>query len=210
MTDTETAASAGEATVGNERHFVAHALAIESRGGRQHLTHARAAFRALVADDNDIAFLVALGADRGERVLLAIEAARRPTECQPLHAGHLDDGPVGSERAAQAHHAASGQNGIVPGAHNILIGVPLNLGKVVLKGPAGHGQGITVQVTMIEEGLEQERHTASFEQVLGDITARRFQICDVRCPFHDIGYGEQVEVDAAFMGDGRQMERRIG
>ena len=63
---------------------------------------------------------------------------------------------------------------------------------------------------MIEQGLEQERHAASFEQVLGDITARRFQIRDIRCPFHDFGDGEQVEVDAAFMGDGGQMQRGVG
>ena len=63
---------------------------------------------------------------------------------------------------------------------------------------------------MIEEGLEQERHAANLEQVLGDIAARRFQIRNIECPFQDFGDGEQVEIDAAFMGDGRQMQRRVG
>ena len=63
---------------------------------------------------------------------------------------------------------------------------------------------------MVEKGLEHERHAASFEQVLGDIAAGRFQIRDIRCPFQDFGDGEQIEVDAAFMRDRRQMQRRVG
>ena len=56
----------------------------------------------------------------------------------------------------------------------------------------------------------QERHAASLEHVLGDIAAGRFQIRDIRRPFQDFGDVEQVEVDAAFMGDGRQMQRGVG
>ena len=80
MADTESARRAGEAAVGDQRDLVAHALAVKRRRGRQHLAHAGAAFRALVADDQHVAFLVALGAHRGEGVLLAIEAAGRPAE----------------------------------------------------------------------------------------------------------------------------------
>jgi hypothetical protein len=40
-----------------------------------------------------------------------------------------------------------------------------------------------MQIAMIEESFEQERHASRFEQILGDITARRFQIRDIRCPF---------------------------
>ena len=72
------------------------------------------------------------------------------------------------------------------------------------------GHAIAVQVAVIEQGLQQERHAARFEQILGDITARRFQIRDIRCPFQDFGDGEQVEVDAAFMRDGREMQGGVG
>ena len=63
---------------------------------------------------------------------------------------------------------------------------------------------------MIEQRLHQKRYAASFEHVLGDITAARFQIRDIRCLFEDFGDVEQVEFDAAFMRDRRQMQRRIG
>jgi hypothetical protein len=91
------AGCARETTVGDERHPVAHALAVERCRGGKHLAHAGAAFRALVADDQHLALLVALGAHRGEGILLAIEAAGGPAELEPFHAGNLDDGAVGRE-----------------------------------------------------------------------------------------------------------------
>ena len=58
MADAEAARRAGEAAVGDERDLVAHALAVERRRGGEHLAHAGAAARALVADDEHLAFLV--------------------------------------------------------------------------------------------------------------------------------------------------------
>ena len=74
----------------------------------------------------------------------------------------------------------------------------------------GHGHAVAVQEAVIEQRFHQQRNTASFEHVLGDITAARFQIRDIWCPFEDFGDVEQVELDAAFMRDRRQMQRRIG
>ena len=74
----------------------------------------------------------------------------------------------------------------------------------------GHGHAVAVQEAMIEQRLHQERNAASFEHVLGDITAARFQIRDIWCPFEDFGDVEQIELDAAFMSDRRQMQRGIG
>src|SRR5712671_7013232 len=43
MADAEAPGGAREAPVGDERHLLAHALAIDGRGGREHLAHAGAA-----------------------------------------------------------------------------------------------------------------------------------------------------------------------
>ena len=47
--------------------FVPDPLAVERRGRRQHLAHPRPAARPLVADDDDVAVLVAALFDRGEK-----------------------------------------------------------------------------------------------------------------------------------------------
>src|SRR5690606_7392960 len=109
MADAEAAGAAREAPVGDERHLVAHALAVEAGRGRQHLTHARAALGALVADDENLAFLVLAVLHRAEAVLLAVEHASRTAELQLGKACDLDDGAVRCQRALQADDAAGGR-----------------------------------------------------------------------------------------------------
>ena len=108
MADAEAARRAGEPAVGDERDLVAHALAVESRGGGQHLAHAGTAARPLVADDEHLAFLVPAVRHGLEAGLLAVEAARRTAEdlLVERHAGDLHDRPFGREVAPQPHDAA--------------------------------------------------------------------------------------------------------
>src|ERR1700685_882109 len=106
MADAKTARRAGETAVGDQRDLAAHALTVERSGGRQHFTHAGAAFRALITDNQHVAFPVRLVLDGFEASFLAVEAARRPGETQARHAGNLNTGAVGREMALKAHHAA--------------------------------------------------------------------------------------------------------
>ena len=108
MADAEAAGGAGEAAVGDQRHLLAHALAGERRGRRQHLAHAGAADRALVADDDDVALVVGALLHRGEGVLLALEDPRRAGEdlLGLAHAGDLHDRALGREVALEPDDAA--------------------------------------------------------------------------------------------------------
>src|ERR1700689_424784 len=106
MADAETARRAGEPAVGDQRDLAAHALTVEGSGGRQHFTHAGAAFRALVTDDQHVAFPVRPVFDGYEASFLAVEAARRPGETQACHAGNLNDGAFGREITSETHDAA--------------------------------------------------------------------------------------------------------
>ena len=126
MADAEAARRAGEAPVGDQRDLVAHALAVKRRGGRQHLAHAGAAARALVADDEHVAFLVVLVLHRLEAGLLAVEAARRAGELQVRHAGDLHDRAFGREVALEADDAAGRGERLVGRAHDVLVRVPLH------------------------------------------------------------------------------------
>src|SRR3546814_15389868 len=92
MTNAEAAGRARESAVGDQRDRIADTLAVERRGGRQHLAHAGTALRPLVADDEDATFLVLALVDRLAGVFLTIEAAYRAAELQVLHAGELHDG----------------------------------------------------------------------------------------------------------------------
>ena len=67
-----------------------------------------------------------------------------------------------------------------------------------------------MQVAMVEQRLHQQRDAANFEHVLGDITAARLQIRDIRCSFEDLGHVKEVELDPAFICNCWQMQRGIG
>src|SRR5262245_10575489 len=72
MADAESAGGTGEAAVGDQRHLVAHSLAIDRRRSCQHLAHAWPAARTFVADDEDIAVAVFALRDGLIGVFLAI------------------------------------------------------------------------------------------------------------------------------------------
>src|SRR6516165_11445071 len=77
MADAEAVRGAREPPICQQRHPVADTLAVECRGRRQHLAHPGTAARPLIADDDDVALLVAALVDRLEGVLLAVEAQCR-------------------------------------------------------------------------------------------------------------------------------------
>ena len=210
MADAEAARGAGETSVGDQRDLLALALAVERRGGGEHLAHAGTAARAFPADDENVAFLVFLVLDRVEAGFLAVEATRRAGEFQLLHAGDFDDGAFGREIALEADHAAGREQRLIGRTHDVLVRIPFHVLHVLGDRAAGDGQAIAVHEAVVEQCLHQQRHAACFEHILGDITAARFQICDIRCLFEDFRDIEQIEFDAAFVRDRRQMQRGIG
>ncbi len=82
--------------------------------------------------------------------------------------------------------------------------------EVLGDGPARDRQAVTVHVAIIEKRLHQKRYATCFEHIFGDITAARLQICDIRRLLEDFGDVKQVELDAAFVRDRRQVQRGIG
>ena len=64
-------------------------------------------------------------------------------------------------------------------------------------------------MAVIEQRFHQKRYATSFEHVFGDITTARLQIRDIWCLFEDFRDVEQVELDAAFVGYRRQVQRSI-
>ena len=109
----EAVGRAREPAVGEQRHVLAQALAHDRRGHVQHLAHAGPALRALVADHDHVAGLDRAAFDRRERVLLAVEHARRArgAECacgpRPSHAA------LRREVALQDHEPAASASAAV-------------------------------------------------------------------------------------------------
>jgi hypothetical protein len=81
---------AGKASIGQQRHLLAHALTIEERRNAQHLAHAGPATRPFVADDEHVARTHLARAHLRRAGLLAVEDARTAIEGERLQARDLD------------------------------------------------------------------------------------------------------------------------
>ena len=210
MADAEAARRAREAPVGDQRDFLAHALAVERGGGRQHLAHARAALGAFVADDDDRAFLDLARLDGREAIFLAFEHLRRAAELQPLHAGDLDDRAVGRQRAAQADDTAGRGDRRLHVVDHLLVGVPGDLVDILAERLAGDGHRLGIEEAAIEQRLHHHVDPAGVVHVLGDIFPAGLQVGDVRRRLEYFGDVEQVELDAALVRHRRQVQRAVG
>ncbi len=67
-----------------------------------------------------------------------------------------------------------------------------------------------MQEAVLEQGLHEKRNAARLEQILGHVGAAGFQIGDIGRALKNLGDGEEIEIDAAFMCDRRDMQRAIG
>src|SRR5216684_1254682 len=92
MSDGEAARRAGKAAVRQERHGIAESGADNRRGDPEHLAHPRPAGRALVPDHDHVARLDRLTLNSLERLLLALEDARRAAMLGALGARELQHG----------------------------------------------------------------------------------------------------------------------
>src|SRR5882757_1564974 len=210
MADAEAPGGAGKPAVGDQGDLAAHALPGQRRRGREHLPHAGTAARPLIADHDDLAFLVGLFLDRLEGILFAVEAAGRSGKFQVRHAGDLHDRALRREIPLQADHTARDGDRLVVTPHHVLMRIPFHALEIFRNRPAGNGQTVAVKVSMVEQCLHQKRYATNLEHVFGNITTARLQIRDIWCLFEDFGDVEQVELDAAFMRNRRQMQPGIG
>src|SRR5581483_9258541 len=156
MADAEAARGAGEPAVSDECDLTAGALPGQRSRGREHFPHAGTAARALVADDDDLAFPVGALLDGLEGVLLAVEAAGRPGKLQVRHARDFHDRSFWREVALQADHTAGDGDRLVGRPHHILVRVPFHAFEVFCDRSAGDCQTIPMQMTVIEQGLHQK------------------------------------------------------
>jgi hypothetical protein len=93
VADRQSRGAAGEPAVGDQRALLAESGALQERRRVQHLLHAGAARRALIAHHQHLARLDLLAQDRRDRLLLTLHHPRRALEVEQLllDAGRLDD-----------------------------------------------------------------------------------------------------------------------
>src|SRR5207247_8721235 len=142
----------------------------------QHLPHPRPAPRPLVSDHDGVARLNLAGIDGRERVLLAVENARRAAVRRRRVLRDLGHRALRREVALQDDQAALGAKGSRQRDDHLL---PRGLAHglaLLAERPAGYGHGIAVDVAALDEALREERYAAGPVQLHRRAAAARPQV----------------------------------
>ena len=211
MTDGGPAGTAGKAAIGDKGHVFIQPHAGQGRGRGQHFPHARAAFGAFITDDDDVAaFDFAVHDGLAGRFFGFKDAGRSLV----FHHGRdhrrlLDDAAVRRDVAEQNRQAAFG---VMRGLQGPDDGAVRSLGAadVLAYGLAGDRQAFQVDQFRPGQLLEDGADAAGAVQILDVVRPGRAEGAEMRR--HPADLVEQLEVDgnAGLMGQGRQVEHRIG
>ena len=210
MADGGALGGAGEAAVCDQGDGLVEAHAAHMAGGREHLAHAGAAGRALVADDDDVAGLNLAAEDGLAGVLLALEDAGGAAELHHLgcHGGLLHHGAVGREVAAHDFEAAVGRVGVVAGADDLA--VDRRAGVDPLAHGAVDGEGAAVERAAAAELADDGRNAAHCVEVLDVERAGGGDAGDVGRCGADLVPGFEGDGAAGGRRDGGEVQHRVG
>ena len=148
--------------------------------------------------------------DRGECILLAVEAQCRSGEAQPFHPGDLHDRTLWCQVALEHDEPAGRRQRLCRRVHDILPSREDHILQVFSDRLTGDRHAIAVQIAAVEQGLHQHRHAADIVQILHHVPSARLEIADIRGALADLAEIMQVELDAGLVGDRRQMQSAIG
>src|ERR1043165_4214545 len=129
----------------------------------------------------------ATGAGKGAGVVVTTSGARLAVPSNPQAGRSPETSPSAAARKMRSGvrialclgSAAGRSDRLISRSHHSLVGVQLHAFHVLGDGPARNGDARTVQVTVIEQALHQERYAVFLEHVFGDMTAGWLQIWDV-------------------------------
>ena len=211
MADGRAAGRAGEAAVRDERAVLVQ-LHARQRGGRvEHLAHAGAAFRALVADDDHIALVDLAGIDGLDRVVLGVEYARRAFVHHHLRCDRrtLDHAAVLRDIAPQHGDAAGLGVRVLERTHDLGVLVDYAL-EVLADRLAGRGDERQVEQVALGQFLHDGRDAARHVQLLDVVRACGREVADVRHLGGQLVEHGEIERHARLVRQREQVQHRVG
>ncbi|CAN4018777.1 Glycerate dehydrogenase, partial [Dysosmobacter welbionis] len=147
----------------------------------------------------------------GDGVLLAVKHPGGTGVGQHLrgHGAALHHAAVGGQIAPEDLQSAGGGVGILDGPNGVVVEVldPLN---VLAHGLAGDGQAVQIQKTALGQLRLDSRDAAGRVQVRHVGGARRGQVAQVGGLLADLVEQGQVHRAARLLGDGQQVQHRVG
>ncbi len=201
---------AGETPVGEQRHGLAQSCADDGRRHPEHLAHAGAALRPLVADHDHVARFDAAVLHGGESIFLAIEHAGRAAKLQQVVPGDFDHAAFGREVALEDRQPAVRLEGLIQRPDDRLPRSLFGLLRFFADGLARDGHRVRVQVTAFKQPPGDELNAARIVEVARHKAPARLEVGNERGARADAVEVVNAQFDSGLVGNGEQMEDGVG
>src|SRR5439155_1559723 len=167
-------------------------------GGRKHFPHARSAFRAFAADDDDVTFFHRAVEDGFERLLLGLEHDGFAGEAPSYFAGDFRDSTSGGKVAVENDDVAVLFDGLVERLNDGLTGrIRLHVSERLGHGLAGDGERVAVEQAGVEQRLHERTDAADGDKFGHDMFAAGLEVGEHGHAFADARGHRVVRVHAA-------------
>ncbi len=211
VSDGRAATRAAEPAVRDERHLAVQTAAGNRRRGREHLRHARAASRPLVADHDHVPGPDGAAQDGLLSLFLAVEYAGGALvpKHRRIHRGFLHHAPFGRQVAFQHREPAIRMVRFGRAGDERAVGLRCACVQRA-EGGAAYRQGILLDPADASQGLQNRHHSTRGVQMLHVVGAGWRQGAQMR---HHGAHGieiVQAQGDAGGCRECRQVERRVG
>ena len=211
MADAGAAGCAGETSVGQQGNVFIQSHACQDGGGVQHFPHARTAFGAFIADDDNVPFVDLFAADGFDGFVFRVKYPGRTGMYQHFF-GYC----------AFFNNRAMGRN--VPGQYGDAACLPIGVFYRAdyfrtcdfcvfdqrADGFSGYGFAALVDESQFGKFIHNRCDTAGFFQIDHVVGAAGAEFGQVWCLFGNFIKQGQGQFDAGFVSNGRQVQRRIG
>src|SRR5271166_3750092 len=212
MSDEPTPRTAGEARVGDQGDGVEQSLPDESRRWREHLRHARTAFRTFVPDNDDITSLDLPAEDCLDCIMLGIEHPSRPLETRLFDARDFGNAALGREITLENLEMARFVHRIRPWADHFLVAWWFRwyIRQLLGHRAAGDGHALAMESAMVEQHSQHLPHATDAMKVYSHIAARWLQVAENgRLPAHALEV-VQRPFDASRFRDCENVKHGVG
>src|SRR5690606_17715468 len=184
--DDEAVTAAAEASIGKQRNVFAEAFTHDGAGGREHFAHARSAFRALAANDDDVTGFHRAIENCFERFFFAFEHDGFAFKARTFLAGDFSNRTFGREVAVEDDKVTVFLDRIIERADDLLAGrIRFHVLERLGHGFAGDGEAIAVEQSRIEQRFHQRTNTADGNESAHAVFAAGFEVGEYGHVFPD-------------------------
>lgn len=210
VSDDKAVSATGEASVGDQSHFLTEPASHDGASRREHLAHPGSAARAFIPNNDNVSCLDVSSKDRLHGRLFAVIDPGSPAESLAFLAADFCDGSLRGEVAAEDNQVAVLFERLTQRRDDLLtLWISLKRREILLERLAGDRQAVAVQQAGMHELFHQGNDAAYFDKLTHHKATARLEVRQNRDTPSDSREVIQVKPHVSGMRDRQKVKHGI-